>query len=121
MENKISILYVDDEAANIFVFKKLFEKSFKIYTAQSAEDGIKIIEDNPDIRVLISDLNMPIMDGYELINQIKDMNESIISYILSGYEEDERARKAIDEKKIEGYLEKPFNVEKIKTSILSKV
>src|ERR1035437_4553631 len=78
MENlKVKILAIDDNYANLIVLSGLLEDAFplaKLITAQSGKIGIELChEHKPDLILL--DIVMPVMDGYEVCNKIKS-NES---------------------------------------------
>ena len=73
MENKTpSILIIDDDSRNVFALSLVLSK--KGYLCVSATDphaGIKILQENNNIGVLLLDMMMPDMDGYEFIANIK--------------------------------------------------
>ncbi|TXH56233.1 MAG: response regulator, partial [Bacteroidia bacterium] len=60
MGDKINILYVDDEVNNLISFKATFRLKFKIFTAESGKEAIKILDEN-DIHIIITDQRMPEM------------------------------------------------------------
>ena len=63
-----TILYVDDEDVNLFLFEKTFESYYTVITAKSGDEGLKKIEEHQkDIAVVISDMRMPGMNGIEFI------------------------------------------------------
>ncbi|MBP5609171.1 MAG: response regulator [Lachnospiraceae bacterium] len=76
----------------------------------------KVAELKPDL--IISDIRMPFMDGLEFCSKAKEMFPDIKIILLTGYEEFEYARKAIDIG-VERYLTKPISREELST-ILSK-
>ncbi|MGW8317311.1 MAG: response regulator, partial [Bacteroidales bacterium] len=57
------VLYVDDEQINLDLLRLTFLNEFNIITALSAHEGLEMLEQQPDIHVIISDLRMPVMDG----------------------------------------------------------
>jgi YesN/AraC family two-component response regulator len=117
-----TILYVDDEKINLFIFERLFEKKFNIVTAPSAKDALSILEksDTP-IDILISDMRMPVMNGIELINKAKHQHPDIMYYILTGFEFNTDIEKAFESKLIKNYFKKPINVQEIETSIFGEL
>ena len=60
----INVLYIDDEPHNLTSFKASFRRDFNVFTAESAEEGRKILESN-NINVILSDQRMPKMTGIE--------------------------------------------------------
>ena len=65
------ILYVDDEVINLELLQLTYMNDFEVITATSAKEGLQMLEVNPDIRVVISDLKMPVMNGLEFIKVVK--------------------------------------------------
>ncbi len=119
---KPTILYVDDEKINLFIFERLFEKKFNIVTAPSAKDALSILgkSDTP-IDILISDMRMPVMNGIELINKAKHQHPDIMYYILTGFEFNTDIEEAFESKLIKNYFKKPINVQEIETSIFGEL
>ena len=76
-DQKIKVLYVDDEENNLVSFRAAMRRYFDIYTAISAEEGMNILHEVP-IPIIITDQRMPEITG---IND-KDF-EMIIKYIRS--------------------------------------
>jgi response regulator RpfG family c-di-GMP phosphodiesterase len=58
-EMKIRVLFVDDEENNLFSFKAVFRLKFIVFTAISADSALKILDEHPDIHVVITDQRMP--------------------------------------------------------------
>lgn len=87
-----------------------------------AEDGMRAlayIRDNP-VDILITDIKMPHMDGLELIKHVKEINEDIVTFIISGYGEFEYAKTAI-KYNVNGYILKPLEEEQLCELILKAV
>lgn len=67
------ILIVDDDARNIFALKAVLQsKGFDVVAADNAAEGIGLIKKDPSIRVVLMDVMMPEMDGYEAIQIIRN-------------------------------------------------
>jgi len=114
----IRVLLTEDEPpimrANVAAIESL-NSEFKVVT--TAINGKKAIEEleKQKIDVVFTDVRMPVMDGLELVNHIKNNYPHIITVITSGYSDFEYARKAI-EFKVYDYILKP--VSKVKLSEL---
>jgi response regulator RpfG family c-di-GMP phosphodiesterase len=61
MDDKPKILYVDDESINLQLFEINFSKKYEVLTADYGIKGLEVLIDNPDIRVVVSDMKMPNM------------------------------------------------------------
>ena len=117
MSNKIQLLYVDDEPINLKIFELTFSSKFKVKTALSGFEGMTILENNPEIKVVVSDMRMPKMDGLEFIRKSKELYPNIIFFILTGYEITDEISDALDNNLINKYFKKPFNIKEIESSV----
>ena len=121
MGNNIKILYVDDEDLNLRVFYHSFKRKYTVITAYSGEEGLKILDDDDDIQVVISDMKMPEMNGIEFIKLASQKFKDIVYYILTGFEITPEIKEALENKIIFQYFKKPFNGEAIEKSIQEAV
>jgi response regulator RpfG family c-di-GMP phosphodiesterase len=118
MEKKVTLLYVDDEEINLFIFEKTFQSSYNLVTAISGEEGLEKLRAHAnDIIVVISDMKMPGMDGVTFIRKAKALYSNIAYYILTAFAFNEDIDKALEEKIINRFFEKPVNFEIIKSEI----
>ena len=73
-EDTLQILLVDDEENILSSLKRLLRKQkYEVLTANSGDEGVKIIQNNPDIALVISDQRMPGMSGVEFLEQAKSL------------------------------------------------
>lgn len=122
----IKVLIVDDEKLERVLIKKGFnweENGFEIIgEANSGKSALEFIENNkPDL--ILTDINMPQMDGIELTEKIFSKLPDCYVVIITGYREFEYARKAI-KLGVEDFLLKPVNIqeiEKVVTVIKNKI
>lgn len=113
----IKILYVDDEPINLQLFQLNFKKKYMVYTAMSGHEGLKSLETNNDIKVVISDMKMPEMNGLQFITKAKNTYPEITYFILTGYDINTEIAEALDSGLIQKYFSKPFNIKEIDNSI----
>jgi len=70
--NSLSILIADDDAHQRLLLQMLLEKAgYNLFLAKDGEEALEIYEANPSIRLVITDLEMPKMDGFELVSSIR--------------------------------------------------
>lgn len=118
MENeKIKILYVDDEVGNLVGFKSTFRQLYDIKTAVSGKEGMEILDANPDIQIIITDQRMPEMTGVEFLSAIRDKHTEPIRILLTGYTDFSALVEAINKGQIYRYLQKPWNEDEIKVVV----
>lgn len=113
---KISILYVDDELNNLVSFKAVFRIKYNIYTAISGEEAIKILR-NKAINIIITDQRMPQMTGVEFLETILDEFPDPMRILLTGYTDMSAVIDAINKGKIFHYLTKPWNEAELEMTI----
>ena len=71
MKNK-KILIIDDDSRNIFALAAVLKaKGFQIVSSTSAVEGLKLLQEDKGIGVVLMDIMMPDMDGYEAIAKIR--------------------------------------------------
>lgn len=117
MSEKIAVLFVDDEPINLLLFEKNFEKAYIIITAESGYEGLKKLSNNPAIKIVVSDMKMPGMSGVEFIRKAKKEYPAVAFYILTGFGITEEIADALNEKIINKYFRKPFNIWEIENAI----
>ncbi len=116
-----SILYVDDEPINTFLFSKMFGVSYHVITANSGQEGLDILMNNPDVKIVLSDMKMPKMDGIEFIKTARETFSEKNYMIISGFMADSRIEEALSIGLISYYMNKPFNKVEIAKNIESSL
>lgn len=115
---KITILYVDDEEANLFIFEKMFEKKYHVLTAHSGMEGLEQLQGHAaDIIVVISDMRMPMMNGVEFIREAKKNYSNIAYFILTGFDFNDEIEEALNTHLIQKFFTKPFEMTEIDGAI----
>jgi CheY-like chemotaxis protein len=68
------VLVVDDDVRNIFALNSLLERhGMNVITATNGHDAIEMLDGNPDLSLILTDVMMPEMDGYETMRRIRDI------------------------------------------------
>lgn len=109
------ILLVDDDMRNIFALSKMLkERGMEIIKAENGLIAIEMLEKNPDTDLVLMDIMMPEMDGYEAMKQIrsqlKHKNLPIIALTAKAMKDDKQ--KCIDAG-ANDYITKPVDVERL--------
>ena len=89
-----NILVVDDDVRNLFALTTVFERyNINVITAESGKEAINIInEDNPKIDMVLMDIMMPEMDGYETTQKIRreHKNSTLADHCRNGKSDERR-------------------------------
>ncbi|MFY0673991.1 MAG: response regulator [Bacteroidia bacterium] len=116
---KRKILFVDDEPINLFLVKTFMADVIDIETAESGEEAIKFIEENSDIvYMVVSDLRMPYMDGFELLTILKEQHPKIRRLLLTAYYENEEIRQKVNDGTIEKVFSKTGDMNNLKQEFM---
>jgi len=117
-DNNITILYVDDEDINLFIFEKSFQPNYTVFTANSGAEGLDKLKNHADeIIVVISDMRMPNMNGVEFISRAKKMYDNIAYFILTGFEYNDEIDEAIKKNIVQKFFTKPLDIPEIEAAI----
>jgi CheY-like chemotaxis protein len=112
-------LLVDDDARNIFALSSVLERrGMRVLTATTGREAIGIIESNPDLAIVLMDIMMPEMDGYQTIEMIRKKPAfrrlPIIALTAKAMKGD---REKCLEAGASGYLAKPVNTEQLLSAL----
>jgi len=114
---KIRVLIVEDEFSNLhFIKSSLKDPSFELTTATNGSEAVSLFEQKPDFDLILMDLKLPLLSGYDATRKIKAINKdvpviAITAYALRG--DKEKAYNA----GCDAYLAKPFVREELLTLI----
>lgn len=109
------ILIIDDDSRNIFALTAVLKaKKFSCLSAISAQQGFDLLKNDAEIGVVLMDMMMPDMDGYEAIGKMKNHSEmakipviAVTAQAMVGDKERCLAAGAV------GYVSKPVNVDEL--------
>ena len=105
---KRSVLVVDDDPLILRIVSTILDlEEFDVATAQDAAEAMQILDGaRPDI--VVTDVMMPGMDGFELCRKIKDDHPTMPVILLTAREDDDSLRQG-KESGSDAYLTKPFS------------
>jgi PAS domain S-box-containing protein len=105
----LKILIVeDDEISYLFLNRALQKISYEVLRAKTGVEAVMICRNNPDIDLILMDIKMPGLDGYETTNQIRKFNTDVIIIAQTAYGFSIDREKAI-EAGCNDYISKPVN------------
>lgn len=113
METK-KILIVDDDARNIFALKAVLQsKGYTCIAAGSGPEAVKAINTNPDIGIMLLDMMMPEMDGYETISIVRAGPRKQLPILSITAQAMVGDREKCIEAGADDYVSKPIDVDKL--------
>ena len=115
-EEKIKVLYVDDEVNNLQAFKATFRREYQIFLAESAEEARDILEDET-IDIIITDQRMPQETGVEFLESIIPHHPEPMRILLTGYTDIQAVIDAINKGQVYHYLTKPWEEDYMRTVV----
>ena len=102
------ILFVDDETQILRSITRLFmDTEYEVLTAESGADALDLLEVE-QVDVIVSDMKMPKMTGYELLSQVKKRFPNIVRIILSGFSDERIVFDALQKNIAKLYILKPW-------------
>jgi CheY-like chemotaxis protein len=119
----VSILVVDDEPDIAELFRQRFRRetrqgTYVMHFAGSGEDALDLLADEiqPTLIVILSDINMPGMDGLQLLGEIKQRRPDLPVMMVTAYGDNERRRRAAELGAIE-FITKPVDFDYLKEQL----
>ena len=123
----VSILVVDDEADVAEMFRQRFRRfrrevrqgTYLLHFANSGDQALQLLDEAvpPDLLAVLSDINVPGMDGLQLLGEIKQRCPDLPVMMLTAYGDDERRRLASQLGASE-FLAKPVDFEYLKVQLV---
>ena len=111
--NKNEILVVDDSATILATAKKMLQEEFVVHTAKDGAEAWDVIVENENIKVVFSDLQMPVMNGMQLLLKIRESDEKRISILpvimVTGQSDSPAGKKAVFDIGATDFIGKPFD------------
>jgi len=111
------ILIVDDSATDRLIIGNML-KDFEVISAGNGKEALAIIDNNLDIDLIILDLNMPIMNGFEVLRVLRDEKkyEKLRVIILTNFDEIDNEIRGLELGAVD-YIRKPVNIKSLRIRI----
>lgn len=115
-ENPVKVLYVDDELVSLNAFKASFRRQYQVFTASSAEEAIRILNEQ-EIHVLLTDQKMPGVPGTQLLEHAVRIYPNQSRILITAYADMEALVTAVQRGHIFDFVRKPWNYEELTDKI----
>lgn len=117
----IKILIVDDETDLEILIRQKFrqkirEQSYVFVFAENGNDALRQMQLNPDIEMVLTDINMPGMDGLTLLTKLSEANPLVKTVMVSAYGDMDNIRKAMNRGAFD-FVTKPVNFEDLELTM----
>lgn len=117
----INVLYVEDEQdVREFTSKTISTIVNNVVVAENGKEGLEKFKDNPDINLILTDINMPKMGGLEMCAEIRKFDNEVPIVITSAHSDPDFLKKAIDVK-VSAYAMKPIDLYHLIESMIKAV
>lgn len=117
MNMKHSILCVDDEIDNVEALERLFRKKYSVLKATSGKQALALLDEHPEVALIISDQRMPEMTGVEFLEKSIATHPYTTRILLTGYTDIESVIAAINSGQIYRYVTKPWDPTDLLTAV----
>ncbi len=82
---KLKVLLVEDDKVSMDFLKIIMGEVQVLFSASNGAEAIKICKDNPDVDLILMDIKMPVMDGFEATQQIRKFNKDVVIIAQTAY------------------------------------
>ena len=119
------VLVVDDEPDVEPMFRQQMRREvrsgrYEFLFALSGRHALQVLEENPDIRLVITDLNMPEMNGWELLEALGESWPELPSMVVSAYGDEANLRRA-EERGAQGFVVKPVDFKELRGKVAASL
>ena len=105
-----TILVVDDEeTVRESLASVLGREGYKIFLAEGGDEALRVLKEQPDVRLVISDHNMPGMTGLELLKLVRERHPHVTRIMLTGDPDPQIIIRSINEGEVYRFIKKPWD------------
>lgn len=115
-EGKVLLIAEDEDFNYIFLEEVLIDTNAKLIRAKDGEEAIRLFEENPKIDLILMDMQMPNMNGYDATRNIKQLNQQIPIIAQTAYHYGE-AYEEIMSAGCDDFVTKPIDITGLKDLI----
>lgn len=120
-KSPIQVLVVDDEEDLELLVRQKFRRrirdgDLKFLFAHNGKEALEVLEEHPDVYLVLSDINMPVMDGLTLLSQLADNDQDVQAVIVSAYGDMKNIRTAMNRGAFD-FLTKPIDFNDLEATI----
>jgi len=115
------VLFVDDEPNVLQSIRRSLRKQFSLDTADGGETALKMLGENEEYAVIVSDMRMPGMNGVELLSETKKRWPNTVRIMLTGNADQQTAVDAVNHGDVFRFLNKPCDAEDLGKTVSAAI
>jgi len=108
-ENYKILIADDDDQYRDSLVEMFKENHISVLAAADGEEAYNLYKDNPEVNILVLDINMPKMNGIELLKKIKEENDKVTAIFITGIDNKELHMKLVEDRGAYAVFQKPFS------------
>jgi DNA-binding NtrC family response regulator len=108
MSDKKRILFVDDDELILSCFQRLLSRRFDVEVADGSAQGLIAVESKGPYSIVVTDMNMPGMNGLELLARARQVCPATIGILMSGNADADAVDQAVRDGIVSRVMNKPF-------------
>ena len=121
MTTPAKILVVDDEEDLELLMRQRFRRQvrrgeYELYFAHNGREALDVLAETPDIRLVLSDINMPVMDGLTLLSQLEEIEANVSAVVVSAYGDMANIRTAMNRGAFD-FVTKPIDFQDLQVTV----
>ena len=111
------VLIVDDDSNILAAYTRQLRKQFSLFTAQGGAHALELVKHEGPFAVVVSDMQMPVMNGVELLRRFAQLTPDCVRMMLTGNADQQTAVRAVNDGHIFRFLTKPCPPEALAAAI----
>ncbi|MBW9261239.1 MAG: response regulator [Candidatus Thiodiazotropha sp. (ex. Lucinisca nassula)] len=115
------VLMVDDDRNLLDSFRRQFRKRLNLETATSGADGVQAVRDGGPFALVVSDMQMPNMNGVEFLSKVRELSPNTVRIMLTGNANLDVAIDAVNDGNIFRFLNKPVETEVLYQTVIEGI
>lgn len=116
------LLLVEDMPNMLHLLQQLLNKDYRLSTARNGQQALQALEKDASIELVVSDIMMPLMDGFELLEQVRNKQRlQHLPFLLLTAMTEDTARKKAFTLGVDSFLPKPFEAEELRYRIAAMI
>lgn len=119
------VLVVDDEPEVEPMFRQRMRREvraglYEFLFARSGRHALEVLEEHPDIRLVITDISMPEMNGWQLLGALGELWPEVPSMVVSAFGDSANVRRA-EESGAQGFVAKPVDFDELRQKVAASL